>query len=239
MLECSAPIAQGISSIWHQFQNIKEEYFELKEVKRENLVLKKRLESLQAKEISYQELLLANQRLEKLLSFKKKLTFPTLGARVISYAPNFSPRIIFLDRGKKDGVNLYYPVVNFQGIVGQVVSLSPHYAKVLLIIDPNSRVEVMSQRTRVHGILKGTGINLAEVIYVPNTEDIKEGDIFITSGLDGIFPKGISVGKVINVFTSRGEIFKKIILKTSVDFRRLEEVLILLKPPVLPYGKRN
>jgi len=239
LLECSAPISQGINSILDRFHIFKETYLDLREAKKENLFLKKELKRLRAKEVRYQELLLANQRLEKLLSFKKKLTFSSLGARVIGYALGFSPRMIFLDRGKKDGVNLYYPVVNYEGAIGQIVNLSSHYAKVLLIIDTNSRIEVMSQRTRVHGILKGIDINLGEIVYVPKDEDVKEGDIFITSGLDGIFPKGISVGKAIEVSTSQRDLFKKIILKTSVDFRHLEEVLILLKPPTLPYGEKD
>jgi rod shape-determining protein MreC len=113
--------------------------------------------------------------------------------------------------------------------VGQIASLSPHYAKVITILESNMAVGVISQRTRVQGIFVGSGVNMGKIKYIMKDEDIKVGDLFITSGVDGIFPKGICVGKVTSVFNHKMDIFKEITLKTSVDFSRLEEVLILLK----------
>ncbi|RKX65531.1 MAG: rod shape-determining protein MreC, partial [Thermodesulfobacteriota bacterium] len=116
------------------------------------------------------------------------------------------------------------------GVVGQIAMLSSHYAKVLTIIDVNSRIGVKSQRTRVNGVFIGTGINTGEVKYIMKDKDVKVDDLFITSGLDGIFPKGLLVGKVISISEPKTGLFKKIVVKTSVDFCCLEEVIVLLKP---------
>ena len=231
LMEISAPFSKGITYAWHSLEEIKQTYLNIKKIKEENQLLKKKLQTLEAKQIWCEELLHKNQRLEKLLGLKKELPYPSIGARVIAYSPQFNPKIIFLDKGKKDGVKLHSPVISIKGIVGQVVALSPHYAKVLTIIDSNSKVEVMSQRTRIHGIFLGTGMNRGKIKYIPKEEDVKIGDLFITSGLDGIFPKGIPVGQVIHISEPIPSLFKEIELKTSVDFQRLEELIVLLKKP--------
>ena len=228
-MECSAPITKQIVNGWYYLQKIKEEYFALREVKKENLQLRKKLAELNQKEVFYRELLLANQRLQSLLKLKQKLKYPSLSANVISYTPYFNPKLVLIDRGRKGGLKLHFPVLNIQGVVGQIVMLSSHYAKVLTIIDANSRIGVKSQRTRVNGIFIGTGINTGEIKYIMKDKDVKVDDLFITSGLDGIFPKGLSVGRVTSISEPKTGLFKKIKVRTSVDFCCLEEVLVLLK----------
>jgi rod shape-determining protein MreC len=235
-MEGSFSVTKHLVYIWNYLQGIKENYFVLREAKQENIRLKHELAVLKKKKVFYHELLLANQRLQSLLDLKKKLTHPSLGADVIGYTPLFSPRLIFLDRGRKDGLKLHFPVINIQGAIGQIAVLSPHYAKVLTIIDPNSRIGVMSQRTRINGIFVGTGINTGKIKYVMKSENVKVDDLFVTSGLDGIFPKGFSVGKVTTVSDPKTGLFKEIDLQTNVDFCRLEEVFILLKAPQWPFS---
>ncbi len=229
-MECSAPITKQIINGWHYLQKIKQEYSSLREVKKENLQLRKKLAELSQKEVFYRELLLTNQRLESLLRLKQKLAYPSLTANVISYTPYFNPKLVVIDKGRKDGLKLHFPVLNIQGVVGQIAMLSSHYAKVLTIIDVNSRIGVKSQRTRVNGVFIGTGINTGEVKYIMKDKDVKVDDLFITSGLDDIFPKGLLVGKVISISEPKTGLFKKIVVKTSIDFCCLEEVIVLLKP---------
>jgi rod shape-determining protein MreC len=230
-LEVSGPVLKSLDTVWHCLETTKERYIALQHVKEENIRLRKEISTLKAKLAACERIKKVNQRLEALLKFKKKIRYPTLGARVIGYAPEFLPRMIFIDRGSKDGVGLNFPVVCKDGTVGQVVAVSPHYAKVLLLISNNSHVAVMSERTRTQGIFVGNGINQGEVFYINAEADVKKGDLFITSGMDGIFPKGMQVGQVVSISKSKASLFQKVILKTSVDFTKLEEVLVILKPP--------
>ncbi len=229
--EVSGPVLKGLDRLWYCLETAKERYIELQHVKKENVRLKKEIFTLKAKLAACEEIKKTNQRLEALLKFKKKIYYPTLGARVIGYSPEFFPRMIFIDQGSKDGVGLNFPIVCKDGAVGEVAAVFPHYAKVLLIISSNSHVAVMSERTRTQGIFVGNGINQGEVLYIRADADVKKGDLFVTSGMDGIFPKGIQVGQVIGISKSKTSLFQKVILKTRVDFTKLEEVLVILKSP--------
>ena len=113
------------------------------------------------------------------------------------------------------------PVVNACGVVGRIVSLSPNYAKVLLIIDQNSAVDCLIQRSRDRGMLKGWSSELCRLDYVGKSSDVMLEDVVVTSGLGGIFPKGLSVGQVANVTEAPGELFKQVEVSPAVDFSKL------------------
>jgi rod shape-determining protein MreC len=121
------------------------------------------------------------------------------------------------------------PVVNAFGVVGRVVSVSPNYAKVLLIIDQNSAVDCLVQRSRDRGMLKGLMSEICKLDYVAKSCDVAVGDIVVTSGLGGVFPKGLPVGQVLTVKEMLGELFKDIEIRPAVDFSKLEEVLVILE----------
>ena len=125
------------------------------------------------------------------------------------------------------------PVVNALGVVGRVVSVSEDYAKVLLIIDQNSALDCLLQRTRARGMVKGISAEICRLDYVVKSVDVAIGDMVVTSGLGGVFPKGLPVGKVIGVKDVSGSLFKQIDLQPLVDFAKLEEVLIIQKEPTV------
>jgi rod shape-determining protein MreC len=120
-------------------------------------------------------------------------------------------------------------VVNAGGVVGRLVSVSPNYAKVLLIIDQNSAVDCIIQRSREKGIVKGFTLKICKLDYVVKTSDVVVGDKVITSGMGRVFPKGLPVGEVIGVGSRPGEFFKDIKIRPMVDFSKLEELLVILK----------
>jgi rod shape-determining protein MreC len=125
-------------------------------------------------------------------------------------------------------------VVNASGVVGRLVAVSQHYAKVLLIIDQNSAVDGMIQRSREKGIVKGLTEKICKLDYVVKTGDVVVGDTVITSGMGRVFPKGLPVGEVREVTSSPGELFKDIKIRPMVDFSKLEELLvILMEDPLL------
>jgi rod shape-determining protein MreC len=136
-----------------------------------------------------------------------------------------------VNKGEKDGVTKDMAVATSEGVVGRVIEVSPDTAKVLLITDANSSLDVIIQRSRAHGIMEGKIDEVCILKYVQKNEDVQVGDIVITSGLGGIFPKGLVVGKVSQVDRKRPGIFQHIEVSPAVDLSRIEEVLILEERP--------
>jgi rod shape-determining protein MreC len=132
------------------------------------------------------------------------------------------------------------PVVDAKGVVGRLVAVSPNYAKVLLIIDQNSAVDSLVQRSREKGIVKGLSPERCKLDYVLKTGDIAPGDLVVTSGMGRVFPKGLPVGNVMEVSNIPWKLFKDIHVRPMVDFAKLEEVLVILKEdPLLSQSKET
>jgi rod shape-determining protein MreC len=119
------------------------------------------------------------------------------------------------------------PVVTGDGIVGQIFRVSPNYSKVLLAITPSSAIDVILQKSRVRGILKGTGSQSYRLEYILKTVDVEEGDHVITAGYGGIFPTGLSVGTVSKVIRKKRGMFQEIEVSPAVDYLSLEELLVI------------
>ena len=132
-----------------------------------------------------------------------------------------------LDKGSADGVGKGMAVITPLGVVGQVVAVTPRTAKVLLLTDPNSGIDVLVQRTRARGIVSGTLDNGTVLKYVKRSEDVQEGDRLITAGTDGVFPKGMLVGIVIRASQPQIGLFQSIELLPAVQPARVEEVLVV------------
>jgi rod shape-determining protein MreC len=205
-------------------------YFFLVHAAEENDELKKALNKSVEKNVRYRELELSNARLRNLLNFEKTMTDPVLSAEVIGKDPSPWFKTILIDKGKKDGVGRGMAVVVPKGIVGQITEVSSHYSKVLLIIDPNSAADALVQRDRARGIIKGDAAGELAFKYVLRKHDIAVGDIVVSSGLDGVFPKGLAVGQVSGVFKPKAGIFQEVTVTPYVDFEKLEEVLVVLNP---------
>lgn len=150
-------------------------------------------------------------------------------SRVIGQDPSGLVRYIIVDQGSAEGVKVGMPVVTPQGLVGRVTSTGTNWAKVLLIIDPSSSVNAVVQSTRATGVGQGNVNGNLIIKYVPQGEAIKVGDLILTSGLGGNFPKRLVIGQVTEVRKNDNELFQEATIQPSVDFSRLEFVLILKK----------
>ena len=223
-----APVQKLIKSSATFTEDLWFKYFALVNTQEENKRLKSEIDRMKMENSRYREQLATHKRLQQLLNFKETIEQNVLAAQVIIHDPSGPFRSIIVDKGERSSVNINMPVVNAQGAVGHVVSLSPKYSKVLLLIDQNSAVSCIIQRSRESGTLKGLSSKECILDYVVKTSDVREGDLVVTSGLDRIYPKGISVGEVTEVEDIPGELFKSVRVKPSVDFSKLEEVLILL-----------
>jgi rod shape-determining protein MreC len=212
----------GVEHVW-------EKYFGLVNVYEENKKLRAELESLRMENARYHEMMATHNRLQDLLQFKEKTGWQMIAAQVIGRDPTGWFKSVIIDKGENSGLKVNMPVVNSEGIVGRLVSVSPNYSKVLLIIDQNSAVDSLNQATRDQGILKGASTKICKLDYLLKTSRMAPGDTIITSGLGRVFPKGLPVGRVISVEDRPGALFKNVQVQPMVDFSRLEEVLVIVE----------
>ncbi len=154
---------------------------------------------------------------------------PTLAAEVIGTSPAADFRTVTIDRGTSDGVQTDMAVISPAGAVGRVVMLSPHAAKVQLLIDRNAAVAVMVGEARAQAIAMGTGESLLKLEYVSGSSEIRTGDAVVTSGIDGIYPEGFVVGRVEQIERAGG-LFRSIRVRPAMDFSALEHVLVVTAP---------
>ncbi len=187
---------------------------------------------LQGELYRLEEARLANERLRRLLEFKETLTLPTLPAEVISEDASSWFRTVAIDKGSSDGLREGLPVVVAEGVVGRIIRVTPHQARVLLITDASSAAAALVQESRARGVCRGQGDHLV-LEFALNREAIAAGDRIVTSGTGGVFPKGLVLGSVATVSREAYGLFQSVSVTPAVDFSRLEEVLVLL-PKVRP-----
>jgi len=232
LIEVTAPVQLIFQRTVALTTGIWSNYFSLVHVRQENLQLKQQLNRLKMENSRYREALYTHERLKALFQFKQSIDRPVLAAQVIGLDPTGWFRSVMIDKGERSGIAMDMPVVNASGVVGRIVSVSPNYAKVLLIIDQNSSVDCLVQRSRDRGMVRGLSETVCSVDYMVKTSDVKVHDRIVTSGLGGVYPKGIPIGQVVRVDESPGDLFRHIRLRPAVDFSRLEEVLVILKEKI-------
>ena len=206
---------------------LRDNYDTLAGFRSENERLRERIQSL---EIERQRLLEAeatNNRLKQLLDFRGQLLGRVVTASIIANTASSWFHSCVLDKGSADGVRKGMAVVTPLGVVGQVVSVTPRTAKVLLLTDPNSGIDVLVQRTRARGIVSGSLENGTILKYVKRSEDIQEGDRLLTAGTDGVFPKGMLAGTVIKVTKQHIGLFQFVEVLPAVQSARVENVLVV------------
>jgi len=228
-LEVIGPFQTVISKVSNYAGGFWEKYTSLFSVREENAQLRQELLQYKTANIEYREAVATNVRLQKLLELKESLPPPTLTAEIVGKDPSLWFRTLTINRGSSDGVQKGMPVVTVEGVVGQVLTSSPNYSKVLLATDPNSALDVITQKTRVQGIVKGLGREAFGLYYVLKSAEVEKDDYVLTSGLGGVFPKGLMVGTVSEITKSRRGMFQNIEIEPAVDFSQLEYLIIIMK----------
>ncbi len=226
-----SPFQKAVTHTVQFVEGIWEHYFFLVSVAHENDRLRSQLDVALERGHRCTEVELTNQRLNSLLNFQKSINREVLPAAVIGKDPSTWFKTIIIDKGSRDGVEKGLPVVVPAGIAGQVMEVAGAYSKVLLIIDQNNAVDALVQRSRARGLVTGAAAGRCIFKYVLLKNDVRPGDILISSGLDRVFPKGLRVGLVSNVIRSNAGIFQEVRVTPFVDFEKLEEVLVVLNPP--------
>ena len=214
-------VIKGIADIWGH-------YLYLVDTEEDNRRLMEENRSLKADLTQSNEIRLENARLRLLLDFKETQELATLPARVIAEDASSWFRTVTIDKGGEDGVAEGLPVVVAEGVVGRVIHSSPHFSRVLLVTDASSAVASLLQDNRARGVCRGQGEKLV-FDFVLRQEDVKVGDRVVTSGMGGVFPKGLVIGSVESVDRREYGLFQSIEVTPAVDFSLLEEVLVLLR----------
>jgi len=227
VLEAAAPVQkilkasiEGVSNAWMR-------YIHLVGLEADNRILKSKIAALQTEVILYKEGYLEAQRLQKILSLQNDYHYSSIAARVIGREQAALSKTFWINKGSAHGLKSGMPVIVPPGLIGRLTDVSWHSSKVLLLIDENSNVDALIQRTRVQGIVRGAGSRGCMVRYISKIQDVKEGDVIMTSGMSNIFPKGLLIGTVSQVEHKDVGLFLKIQVTPFVDFSTLEEVLIL------------
>jgi len=194
-----------------------------------NSALEIQTQQLRAELRRAREAELENDRLRQLLQMRDSLSPRSIGASVIGSRNTSTEKMLILDRGESDGVLPDQAVVAWGGAVGRVVEVGRSHAKVRLLTDPNSGIAGVIQRTRAQGMVQGTGGETLDFLYVSRLDDVIYGDRAVASGSVGIFPRGFGIGRIVNI-DEQADGSRRIKLRPEIDYRELEEVLILLEP---------
>jgi len=221
----TAAVVNGVRGTWSN-------YVGLRHVRAENEDLRRRVAALEVQLQQEHALASRSERLQELMDLKTQATLPTLAAEVIAGNPDPAIQTVTIDRGTADGVLADMAVIAPRGIVGRVIGpVARHAARVQLIVDRNAAAGALSERTRAGGMVVGAEANPPlRMELVSNFADVKPGDHIVTSGVDGIFPKGYLIGEV-ERSDRGGGLYRNISVRPAVDFSSLEEVLVVMQPP--------
>ena len=246
-----SPFQQATAWVANEIHYATSAVWEVATLYEQNKMLRNEVEQLRGINLQANEALAENERLRKMIGYQQAARqFDLVAARVIGRESDTWSRMIVIDRGTMNGIANDMPVVTPQGLVGRVVEAGLNSSKVQLILDPRSSVGTIVQRaeSRVTGIVQGDMDNptMPQMVNIPKNADVVEGDVIVTSGFGGVYPKGIIVGLVSSLKNDDGGLLKIGVLEAAVDFQKLEDVLVItasreappepIKPPTQTPG---
>jgi rod shape-determining protein MreC len=231
VLEVVRPIDATFTSVSHGGVSIFTDYLDLVHVRQENAHLRVELAKVKSDRARLAELEAENRHLGELVELKGVLGANALAANVIGSDATGLSHTLVVGSGSSDGLRAGMAVLSNQGVVGKIIATSPNAARILLIDDHNSALDGFDQRSRARGIVAGLVDDGLILKYADRSEDIRPGDTIVTSGLDGIFPRGLLVGSVKSVHREGPGLFLSVSIAPAVEFRGLEQVLIVTQPP--------
>ncbi len=227
VLTLTAPFQASFDGAFDSVTGFWDNYLWLIETRQRNQQLEAQNRQLKAQLQQVAEVRLQNQRLRELLAFVDDVDRPALPAQVIGEDASNWAQTIVIDKGTRAGLRDGLPVVAAEGVVGRIIKTAPNSSRVLLITDASSAVAALVQRTRTRGVARGRGRELT-LDYALRTADIKIDDLLVTSGMGGVFPKGLILGRIAEVKRDEFGLFQLVDVLPAADFSHLEEVMVLL-----------
>lgn len=225
-----APFQRAAAWAGDQVKGLMANVSDILTVHQQNQMLRSEVEQLRVQNVKANEYAAENIRLRELLGYTQAATqFDLVMARVIGREPSTWTRMVVIDRGTQHGVQKNMAVVTARGLVGVVTEAGPISSKVQLILDPRAAAGALVQRSRVAGVVKGTPDDAMHprMMNVPKNQDMAVGDILVTSGFGGIYPKGIMIGTVSAVKNDSSGLLHYAVIETAADFQRLEDVAVI------------
>ena len=221
-------IYHSLSSSIHHTTNTYLNLINTNKKNRTLLIENKQLKSLLTR---MNELQTENERLKSILNFKKTSQLQLITSKVIGRDPISKYQLITINRGSSHKIKKNMIVINEKGAIGYIFRVLSHFSQVILLTDPHAAIPVVIQRSRVHGIAEGTDRDTCKLKYLKRRDDVKIGDIVVTSGLSALFPGGIPIGTVTAVKKQEYGLTQDVVIKPSVNPAQLEEVFIIKKNP--------
>lgn len=234
LLEVAAPVQRVLTAPIRFAQNVHGRVIALLDVREENERLRSQVIALQEESLQLREALLASGSLAEVAALRAQLELPMLQTEVVGQDVSPWFRSVVLDRGRSHGLRAGMPLVTERGVVGIVTVTTPHAARAMLILDRQSAVDGVVQRSRARGIVRGTGDAELDLEFTGSPEDVQVGDLVITSGEGGVYPKGIRVGEVASVEEGSPDLVRRAKVKPAATIDRLERVFaVLWRSPTL------
>lgn len=202
----------------------------------QNIDLKKENARLRQQLVDRNEMQAESERVRALIGWKQRTRYKTVTGTVVGRPPSNWEHTVIVNVGSSAGVRTDMPVVAADGLAGQVARVSPWSSEVQLIIDQRSGVGGLIQTTRESGVVEGDINGELHLNFIAKTSKARVGDVVVTSGYGGVFPKGLFIGAIAGLREPTYSLFKQIDVHSEVDFSRLEEVLVITNPPA-PVGR--
>ncbi len=229
ILDVLSPFQKAFTVSSRSVRNAWQGYIYLVNVKKENNRLADRVKELQSDVNNLREAEMKLWRLQRLMGFNVEKHIETVPAEVVGRESDIWSRVILLNRGRDDGIERGMAVITSQGLVGRVAQTTANKSRILLITDWRSSVDALIQRSRERGVVVGTSKQVCDMRYIPLNADVRIGDKVVSSGLGGVFPKGLMVGTVVKVTKHRSGLFQRATVIPVVDAADVEEALVVLR----------
>ncbi len=226
-LEASYGVQTGLTWVSQGVEGTTTKYLNLLSIRKNNKELLKEVSVLKMESVAYQELKLENARLKKLIGLKEKSPMTLLASSVVSEDLLSENQTLTIDKGSKENIHGKMGVLGLNGVIGSVLKTSSHRSQILLLTDRFFVVEGLIQRSREKLIIEGTGDTLISAKHIRASLDIQIGDLIVTSGNEGLYPKGLPIGVVQNIKISNAGITKTAAIKPLADLFNAEELFVI------------
>ncbi len=232
-----SPVPRSVNEVGQRILDVYHGYLDMRREVAENVRLRRQVAELTTENLALRRSSGDLSRMRSILSYSEQYTMPTVLGEIIMLdtAGRFKSAVI--DRGADHGVQVNDVVVHPSGLLGRVILTTKDMAKIQVLVDKSFSAGVLVERSRRQGVIRGGDAGLLRLQYMPNMSDVVVGDTIVTAGIDGVFPKGIVVGKVVRV-DEGSDLFRRVEVQPAVDLGSIEEVLILHTRKIPPQVAR-
>jgi rod shape-determining protein MreC len=229
VMDVAAPVQKAVAMPFEAIHGAWNRYVAVIDAERENEALHSEIARLGDENLQLREALVASGRLQRIAEMHERYEIPMLPAELVGVDTSPWFRSVLVDRGRARGVRSGMPVISEQGLVGLVTATSRSSAKAMLVLDRQTAIDGVIQRSRSRGIVRGRGSDELEFEFVERGSDVQRNDLVITSGLGGVYPKGLPIGMITEISDPDARLLQTATIRPAVDFGRLEQVFVMLR----------